>query len=112
VKKYPRPARRQRHQAGKMNKLETEYAFWLKINPNVIDFHFESFKLRMADRTWYTPDFLVIYEDRMEFHEVKGFWEDDARVKWKTCADLYPWFVLRAIQKKKGKWVTETYGNA
>ena len=107
------PARRSRHQAGKMNKLEADYAQWLslqKIQGDVVDFHFESFKLRLADRTWYTPDFLVIYDDHMEFDEVKGFWEDDARVKWKTCADLYPWFTFKAIQKVKGEWRVEIYG--
>lgn len=102
------------HRVGRMNGLEAEYEARLKIlraAGEIADFWFEEFKLRLADRTWYTPDFLVQYADgTLEFVEVKGHWRDDARVKWKTAAEKYPLFKWTAAQKKRGSWETETYG--
>lgn len=40
----------------------------------------------MADKTFYSPDFIVPALDCIEVHEVKGHWEDDARVKIKVAA--------------------------
>jgi len=98
----------------KMTQLEARYAAtleYLKRNGVLMDYRFEALKFRLAKRTWYTPDFLLIYPSRYEVHETKGFWEDDARVKFKACADLYPWFHFVAItERKKGEWVYEHYG--
>ena len=44
----------------------------------------------------------------MECHEVKGFWQDDARVKIKVAADLYPIRFL-AVMKKKSEWQIENF---
>jgi hypothetical protein len=45
-------------------------------------------------------------------HEVKGFWQDDARAKIKIAADLYPMrFVAIRVQSKKegGGWASEEF---
>ncbi len=80
-----------RLKAGAMNKTEAAYAAhleWLKQAGDVVWFRFEGVKLRLADSTFYTPDFAVMAVDGvLEMHEVKGFWEDDARVKVKVAAD-------------------------
>lgn len=98
---------RVRHEPGKMNRLEAEYSAFL-----CGVFHrFESIKFRLADKTYYTPDFMVMQTDgSIEFHEVKGFWEDDARVKVKVFAEMYPEFVVKAITKQKGQWHVEVIG--
>lgn len=90
-----------------MNKLEAEYSAFL-----CGVFHrFECIKFRLADKTFYTPDFMVMQSDgSIEFHEVKGFWEDDARVKVKVFAEMYPEFVVKAITKQKGQWNVEVIG--
>ena len=73
---------------GVMNKTEQRYAFHLaglRQAGQIARYDFEPVKLRLADRTFYTPDFRVIIPDgTIEFHEVKGFWRDDARVKIKV----------------------------
>lgn len=52
---------------------------------------FEAMKFKLADKTFYTPDFIVMtHEGYLEAHEVKGFWEDDARVKIKCAAEKFP----------------------
>lgn len=96
------------------NKLEADYAARLDLMlgaREIIEWRYEHVKFRLAKKTWYTPDFMVTYADRIEFHEVKGFWEDDARVKWKACADLYPeygWVAVRRAKKGAG-WQFEVY---
>lgn len=107
----------QRRQPGTMNKTEAAYAAHLeaaKKMGQVLDFRFEAVKLRLADKTFYTPDFMVLTTDRLiEFHEVKGFWEDDARVKIKVAAEQHWWARFRAVKKlaakRGGGWETEEF---
>jgi hypothetical protein len=69
----------------------------------VLWYKFEGLKLRLADNTFYTPDFAVMMSDcSIECHEVKGFWQDDARAKIKIAADMYPFrFVAVKVRAKK-----------
>lgn len=106
-----------RLKAGAMNKTEAAYAAHLellKVAGDVQWYRFEGVKLRLADNTFYTPDFAVMAVDGvMEMHEVKGYWEDDARVKVKVAAEQYPFrFVGLTVRAKKagGGWVKEVFG--
>ncbi len=72
-------------------------------------YRFEGVKLRLADNTFYTPDFAVLRRNgEIEIHEVKGFWTDDARVKIKVAAAQYP-FQFLAVQRVKGEWKEERF---
>jgi len=99
--------------AGRMNKTEAAYAELLAARVHVgeiLEFKFESVKLRLADRTWYTPDFaLVLADGTREIHEVKGHWTDDARVKIKVVAELYPYDRFIAVRRVKGEWIREVF---
>src|SRR5262249_48727661 len=90
---------------GAMNKTEEAYSTHLQglvIAGEIQWFKFEALKLRLADNTFCSPDLLVMTAAReLEVHEVKGFWEDDARVKIKVAASLFP--MLRFIAAKKAK---------
>jgi hypothetical protein len=83
-----------RMKAGAMNKTETAYAMNLELRRRageVVWFKFEGIKFRLADNTFYTPDFVVMLASgELEAHEVKGHWQDDARAKIKIAADMYP----------------------
>jgi hypothetical protein len=97
------------YKPGVMNSTEIRYANLLDLRAKAgeIDgYRFESIKLRLADRTWYTPDFVVMRGDltAIEFHEVKGFWRDDAKVKIKVAAEMYPEFAFIVAQYIKGNW--------
>jgi len=76
-------------------------------------FKFEGIKRRLADNTFYTPDFFVMLADgALEAHEVKGYWQDDARAKIKIAADLFPLrFIAARVQAKKdgGGWKIEEF---
>lgn len=109
-------AKGSRHRKVGMNKLEERYAAELEIKrrAGLIEwFKFEGIKLRLADNTFLTPDFFVMLPDGMlQVHETKGFWEDDARVKIKVAAELYPFqFIgVRAKPKKDGGgWEIEEF---
>lgn len=99
------------HRPGTMNKTEELYSRILELqrhNGEILRWDFEPEKLRLADKTFYTPDFRVILADStIEFHEVKGFFRDDARVKIKVAAELHP-YVFRVAKCIKGKWEIET----
>ena len=93
-----------------MNKTEALYALELddlKRNGVVSEWWFESIKLRLAKRTWYTPDFFVLFSDgRMSFVEIKGFLRDDAAVKFKTIREKFSWAEFVMIRRVKGLWVS------
>lgn len=97
-----------RLKAGAMNATEAEYARELELlrsAGDVVWYRFEGLKLRLADSTFYTPDFAVMLcNGEMQCHEVKGFWTDDARVKIKVAAEMYPFrfFALKKRSKKAG----------
>ena len=61
---------------GTMNKTEEAYAGHLRLlmlAGEVLHYEFEPLKLRLADKTFYTPDFMVVRRDGLiELHEVKG----------------------------------------
>ena len=105
-----------RLKAGQMNKTEEAYAQTLELRKRAGEiawYRFEGLKLRLADKTFYTPDFAVMKTNgMMECHEVKGHWEDDARVKIKVAASMYP-FAFFAVQKASksqgGGWIVEEF---
>lgn len=95
--------------------LERRYAMHLtmiKAAGEIADFARCGIKLRLADKTWYQPDFVTVRPDgSMTFIEVKGFWRDDARVKIKVAAELYAWFGFMAVtwDAKSRCWCREEF---
>lgn len=83
-----------------MNRLEMSYAQHLALRQKAGDvewFAYEGIKLKLADKTYLTVDFfLMLPTGDLEAHEVKGsHLEDDAAVKIKVAAAMYPFrFVL------------------
>lgn len=103
-----------RLKTGEMNKTEAAYDAYLKtllMAGELVWYKFEGMKFRLADNTFYTPDFALMRSDgQIEIHETKGFWTDDARVKIKVAADMYPFkFMAIKVKAKKdgGGWIGE-----
>lgn len=98
---------------GKMNKTEEAYAAHLELLKRAGEvqwYAFEVLKLRLADKTFYDTDFLVLAKDgTIEIHETKGFWQDDARVKIKVAAHQFPFFKFMAFKKKGSGWEREEF---
>lgn len=117
-------ARAKQKPKGEMNSTESLYAEQLiarKLSGEIIDFGFERIKFRLADLTYYTPDFDVQMADgTIELHEVKAatskgvvLVEDDAKVKIKVAAALFPQFgfvmVAKLPKKAGGGWLVKNY---
>lgn len=104
-----------RLKSGQMNRTEKAYAAWLEAEKHagrIMAYWFEALKLKIAEGAcFYTPDFLVLRPDgTLELHEVKGspaIFADDAKVKVKACATMYPFAVKIVFPKPKksgGGW--------
>lgn len=105
-----------RLKTGERNKTEAAYEKHLELLKNAGEiswYRFEGLKLRLADNTFYSPDFFVMNKNgELEAHEVKGFMLDDANVKIKVAADIYPFtFKLVKAKPKKdgGGWDIKQY---
>jgi len=114
--KQPPPANARGRTAVKdgMNSLERRYAdhlLSLQLAGEILSFSFERHNLKLADRTYYKPDFEVMLTDgTIEFHEVKGFMRDDANVKIKVAAQQFPQYVFRLVQwDRKTGWKIISY---
>lgn len=97
-----------------MNKLETAFACELEVQKragSIESWRLEAIKLRLADSTFYTPDFSVIANGGFVYlYEVKGFWEDDARVKVKVAAEMFPEFHFVGVTwDKRAGWQYEYF---
>lgn len=104
-----------------MNKGEAQYAQVLEAEKRagrITDYRFEGVKLRLADNTHLTMDFLVIDCDGfVQLHDVKALWshgkvgvQEDANIKIKVAASQYPYFqFLTAWKEKNGTWSKKTY---
>lgn len=104
---------------GQMSGLELKYQAVLehqKQQGEILSFRFEAIKLRLADMTWYTPDFSVLRADgEIELIEVKGSWnapnQDGSRIKLKVAAETYPEFHFSAVtpipKRDGGGWKKE-----
>ncbi len=113
VKPAPR-GRPVRAVRGSMNQVEARYAKHLQAQVargELAGFWFEPLKFRLADKTYYSPDFLVMLPDgRLELHEVKGWMEDDAAVKLKVTAETYWLFPVVVATEKRGAWTLREVG--
>lgn len=109
-----------RRAPGEMNKLEAQYAAHLDVLKHAGEvrwYGFEAVKFRLAENTSYTPDFLVMTDDNglIECHEVKGpykktyFCEDDAKVKIKVAAAMFPFVFVIVWPCKQHGWNQEVF---
>lgn len=99
--------------AERMNKTEAKYALLLEARKQageICFWRYEQIKFRLADKTWYTPDFYIMLADgTIEIHETKGFMQDDANVKIKTVAELFPELLFVLVKWEKGGWTFKKY---
>jgi len=98
------------------NKTEDEYAerlFLLKLAGEIQGFDYEADRLKIGAGAWYTPDFRVVLADgTIEFHEVKGFWREAAKVRIKAAAHWHPYRFVAVKKKAKklgGGWGYEEF---
>ena len=100
-----------RRKRGEMNKTEKEYSLILTADPEVYEWWFEPFTLRIShpdngQPAKVTPDFLVLMNNGHTIViDVKSSGLDDyaAGVRMKAAAELYPLWRFQIIKKKTKK---------
>ena len=99
---------------GEMNKLEAKYAEHLRglqLTGMIHSFRYERHNLKLADKTYYKPDFEVMMPDgTIEFHEVKGYMMEDANVKIKVAADQFKEYKFVLVKWSKQGWQFKEIG--
>ena len=80
------------------------------MNEEIVSRRFEAQKFRltdMADRTWYTPDFRVLYPaGRPEFIEVEGgHIREDGLLRFRIARSQFPEYAWSLWQRRKTRWV-------
>lgn len=127
MKPFNRHAKYQRRAKGERNKTEAAYEDHLRLlnrAGEIDDFKFEGIKLKLADNTHFTPDFIVFAADGVvELHDTKGTtkktrasgvkesvpWiEEDAKLKLKIVAELFPFRVF-AVFKTADGWIKQQF---
>lgn len=106
-----------RLKTGEKNKTEQRYEDEVlrphMIVGKVLWYRFEGIKLRLADNTFLTIDYAVLPDNGvLTLVDVKGgqaVIQDDARVKMKVGADLYP-FRFQFAYPDGGGWTHEDVG--
>lgn len=106
--------------ADRRNPLETRYDREVlhirRFAGEIRAYAFEAITLKLANGLTYRPDYCVELNTgdsgtvEIEFHEVKGFWRDDARAKIKMAAEQFRWatFIAATWNRKTG-WAYETF---
>lgn len=89
--------------------LERDYADVLAARQRVgevVTWRYEALTLRLASGIRYTPDFVVELPDGgIELHEVKGWWREDAKIKFREAAAQWPCFEWVVVGRERGQWV-------
>jgi hypothetical protein len=102
----PKPQTRQRHELGRMNKIERDFSAVLtamKVRGEMRWWKHEEVKFRLANLCWYIPDFVCLMADgHLEVYECKGFTEGDAAVKLRMFHEEHPEFGLTVVKRAKG----------
>lgn len=107
--------KRIRQNSAGPNKTEQAFLDYLKriyvIEP-AGEIMLQKITLQIANGCRYTPDFIVKLDAEVQegeadgvtlyAYEVKGFMRDDAAVKLKVAASLYPWIKFHLVSKGKG----------
>ena len=101
----PRKPKRQ----DRMTKPEGIYSFELEALQRegaIQRWAYESIKVRLAKRTWYTPDFAIWFPDgHLRIVEIKGgFVRDDAAAKFKIARETYPEWEWVCLQRVGQGW--------
>jgi len=112
---YGRFPRAKAHQPKTgMNGLEKRFSErleLLRLAGKIVKWRYEPFGLRLASKTFYHPDFMVVEPDGyITIYETKGFMQDDANVKIKVAAEEFPEFKFVLVKwNKKDGFFYKTY---
>ena len=87
----------------KLNKTEKAYLAYLRGPGNDLTWiGIQNITFKLAHDTRFTPDFTVIDQGNMRCIDVKGFQREDALIKIKVAARLFPFTKFIIVKRDKG----------
>lgn len=89
---------------ARLNKTERAYLALLRSFPYEW-IGIQNITLKLADDLRFTPDFSFIHKGRFTLVDVKGgYVREDAFIKIKTAARLFPWATFLIVKRVEGGW--------
>lgn len=88
---------------SKLNKTERAYHEYLKLK-RYDWLGVQCVTLKLADDCRLTPDFAYITNGMFYLVDVKGFQREDALIKMKVAARMFPWAQFLIVKKTKTGW--------
>lgn len=104
----PAKVRRKRGMNG-LEKAYNQHLGFLHAAGDIEWFEFEPMRLKLADGTYYRPDFGVMRNGRLEFHETKGHMREAARVRLNVAAAKFP-FPFYLVRKHRTGFMVNRVG--
>lgn len=100
--------------AGELNRTEKAFAAYLQERQAagaIIWWKSHPFNVRLAENTFYRPDFLCLLADMsLVIYEVKGsYTSDKGQMKIKLCVEALPVFKVIKASRKNGVWNFEEF---
>jgi hypothetical protein len=91
---------------SKLNKLESAWLAVLRADITLAWVGVHALTFKIGDDCRYTPDFIALNLDgELITYETKGFMRDDARVKLKVAARMFPFVGFVLVERKAGAWI-------
>ena len=91
---------------SKLNKLESAWLAVLRADITLAWVGVHALTFKIGDDCRYTPDFIALNLDgELIAYETKGFMRDDARVKLKVAARMFPFVGFVLVERKAGAWI-------
>jgi hypothetical protein len=88
---------------SKLNKLESAWLAVLRADITLAWVGVHALTFKIGDDCRYTPDFIALNLDgELIAYETKGFMRDDARVKLKVAARMFPFVGFVLVERKAG----------
>lgn len=94
------------HDEDRLNKTERAYLAHLRSQSQNVWIGVQNLTVKLADDCRLTPDFAVLDRSgKLALVDVKGFQREDALIKMKVAARLFPMFTFYIVKRDGGGWL-------
>jgi hypothetical protein len=105
VVQKPKPPQLLRQNTRGPNKLEAAFAAVLRAENPGVQIREQAVTLQIGNGVRYSPDMMILEPGRLEAFETKGgLFRDDAKVKIKIAASIWPQITFWLVWRKAGVW--------
>lgn len=91
---------------ARLNKTEKRWLDYLRAERHEW-IGIQCFTLKIGDDCRYTPDLWTFDASRLTAWEIKGYMRDDALVKLKVAARMFPFIRFVIVRSRAGQWLFE-----